>query len=236
VNPKLLIGAAACLALVAAPSAGFAAGSEPARGVPIGSCTAHEGTIVAVDFAHWGGPVVRGCALRRRSGYQLLHAAGFTTAGDEHDGPAFICRLGDAAFHAGAQYPTAGEEDCVLTPPASAYWSDWLAPAGRNRWDYSQLGAMSEVPKPGEVELWTFGATDIAGTHGSGTPSFTPDQLRSTDHGPTVGAGATRLVDALPTRERASSGSAAPLVIGICVALALCGAAGWAVRRRRRYE
>ena len=145
--------------LAASAASVGAAGSAPeASAAPISQCAPHLGTIVAVDFEHWGGPIVRGCGVGQRSGYDLLHAAGFTTAGDQHDGPAFICRLGNAAFHAGTQYPTPGQEDCVLTPPAAAHWSYWLAPAGQNHWTYSQLGAMSEVPKPGEVELWIFGA------------------------------------------------------------------------------
>ncbi len=65
----------------------------PARAAGVGECMARAGTIVAVDFAHWGGPIVRGCAINEPSGYALLHAAGFTTAGDSHDGTTFICRL-----------------------------------------------------------------------------------------------------------------------------------------------
>ena len=73
---------------------------------PIGNCTTTAGTIVAVDFSHWGGPIVRGCGVNSPSGYALLHAAGFSTAGDTHDGPAFICRIGNEAFEHGTQYPT----------------------------------------------------------------------------------------------------------------------------------
>lgn len=227
--------AAALLAPVSPGSDAAAAPSTP-RGVPIGRCTAHRGTIVAVDFARWGGPVVRGCALNQPTGYQLLHAAGFTTAGDQHDGPAFICRLGDSAFDHGTQYPTPAQDACVLTSPASAYWSYWVAPPGRNRWDYSQLGAMSEVPKPGEVELWVFGAADIAGTRQSGVPRFRPDELRATNHGPNVGSAGPELAAALPTAEQTSSGSVAPLAIGICLALALSAGAGLTAWRRRRDE
>jgi hypothetical protein len=311
-----------------------AAGAAPgASAAPISQCTPHSGTIVAVDFEHWGGPIVRGCGVRQRSGYDLLHAAGFTTAGDQHDGPAFICRLGNAAFHAGTQYPTPGQEDCVLTPPAAAYWSYWIAPAGQNHWTYSQLGAMGEVPKPGEVQVWIFGGTNIAGTHGSGVPKFSPAALRahdpppatqpttqptsahraddgasttthpsaspthtkhiatsppaapatatattSTPHGPHHPAAHARashpaasqhqshpghspsapqtattqsradgssssattpepqLVNARATKEPTSSSSAAPLVIGIGLALLLCAGAGWTIWQRRRYE
>jgi hypothetical protein len=184
-------------AVVTAAAAVGLAGAAGA--VPIGRCTPHLGTIVAVDFAHWGGPIVRGCGLRQRTDYDLLHAAGFTTAGDQHDGPAFMCRLGNAAFHHGRQYPAPAQDDCVLTPSAAAYWSYWLAPAGQNHWSYSQLGAMSAVPKPGEVELWTFGATNIAGTRGSGVPAFSPATLRAHNPPPAPSTTATHTTSAFPT-------------------------------------
>ncbi len=222
--------AAACAGAAGAVTVSTAA----ALAAPLSDCTAHHGTIVAADFAHWGGPIVRGCGIGQRSGYDLLHAAGFTTAGDEHDGPAFICRLGDAAFHDGTEYPTPSADACILTPPASGYWSYWLARAGQNRWTYSQLGAMTDVPKPGDVELWTFGATSSAATSGPDVPAVSPDNLRADASAP---AGrATMIVAATPTPVRTSSGSAAPLIVAICLAGALCGGAAWAARRRRRYE
>jgi hypothetical protein len=150
-----------------------------ARADPIGNCTTTAGTIVAVDFSHWGGPIVRGCGVDSTSGYALLHAAGFSSAGDAHDGPAFACRIGNEAFQHGTQYPTPAQDACILTPPAAAYWSYWVAPAGQNRWTYSPRGATSDVPKPGEVELWIFGGTNIGGTTGSGVPSFSPDTVRA---------------------------------------------------------
>jgi hypothetical protein len=171
-----LLATIACLITCSAALPGHAGAA------PLKQCTRSHGTIVAVDFAHWGGPIVRGCGIDQKSGYDLLHVAGFTTAGDDHDGPAFICRLGDSAFHHGTQYPTPKQDNCILTPPASAYWSYWLAAKGQNHWSYSQLGAMSEVPKPGEVELWIFGGTNIAGTKGSGVPNFSPASLRPPVH------------------------------------------------------
>lgn len=227
-----------------------------ARAAPVADCTAHRGTIVAVDFAHWGGPIVRGCGIGQPSGYDLLQAAGFTTAGDQHDGPALICRLGDQTFHHGTQYPTPSEDACIVTPPASAYWSYWLAPAGQGRWTYSPLGPMGDVPQPGEVELWTFGATNIGGTSGPGVPAISPSRLRApsvssagatvrptrtptatsttktTTRGP--GASAPPILAAQPARPPTSSGSAVPLIVGLGVAGALCGGAGWAEWRRRR--
>lgn len=286
-----------------------------ARAAPLTDCTAHRGTIVAVDFGHWHGPIVRGCGLDQSTGYDLLHAAGFTTAGDAHDGPGFICRLGDASFHHGTQYPTPSEDACIVTPPASAYWSYWLALPGRNQWTYSAIGPMGDRPKPGEVELYTFGGTSISGTSGSGVPAFSPDSLRehgsapthkttttethttssttsttttsttSTTTAPTTTTAATStpatarpatrhapprrrprprrrrrsasalggpastprssttstaatppVVAAKPTSERTSAGSPVPLIVGICLAAALCAGAGWTAWRRRRYE
>lgn len=236
-GPLMISAAAVVLAAVAlAATVSATAAATASAATSDGGCTARSGTIVAVDFSHWGGPIVRGCALRRRAGYGLLRAAGFTTAGDEHDGPAFICRLGDAAFRDGRQYPTSGQDGCVRTPSASGYWSYWLAPAGARRWSYSQVGAMSDVPKPGEVELWTFGATNVSGTQGSGVPRFTPAQVRDSTTGSTLGSAGPRVLDARLTAAHTSSGSAAPLVIGVGVALALCAGAGWAAWRRRRYE
>jgi hypothetical protein len=44
------------------------------------------------------------------------------------------------------------------------------------------------------------------------------------------------LVNARATKEPTSSSSAAPLVIGIGLALLLCAGAGWTIWQRRRYE
>ena len=163
----------AVLCGLAGLSAGPAGAAGPSR------CTPHRGTVVAVDFAHWGGPIVRGCGIGQPNGYALLHAAGFATAGDAHDGAALICRLGNQAFHGGTMYPTPSEDSCIKTPSTSAYWSYWVAPAGQNTWTYSPVGPTGDVPKPGEVELWMFGATNVAGTRGSAVPKFPPSNLRA---------------------------------------------------------
>lgn len=273
----------------------------PAGATPLSECTPHRGTIVAVDFAHWDGPIVRGCGIAQPTGYALLHAAGFTTAGDAHDGAAFICRIGNQAFDRGTLYPTPNTAACLGTPSTSAYWSYWVAPAGQNSWTYSPIGPMGDTPKPGEVELWMFGATNVGGTHGSGVPKFPPSALRAANPAPrrrptaashtrkptkttstatrasSAPAGRVRstrrptlerrmatghrearppahkrprapgaghheaadpapVVSAQPTSERTSSGSAGPLVVGLCLALALAAGAAWTVWRRRSYE
>jgi hypothetical protein len=125
------------------------AGAVPASADPIGNCTTTSGTIIAVDFGHWGGPIVRGCGVDQPSGYSLLHAAGFNTAGDNHDGPGYICRIGNQAFGAGTQYPTTAQDACIVTPPSTAYWSYWYALSGRSTWTYSSLGAQGSHPQPG---------------------------------------------------------------------------------------
>jgi hypothetical protein len=290
---RRLLLASLCLALWGA----MVLWASPAGAAPLSDCTTHRGTLVAVDFAHWGGPIVRGCGIGQPTGYALLHAAGFTTGGDAHDGAAFICRIGNSAFHGGTLYPTPSEEPCTATPSTSGYWSYWIAPAGRNRWTYSPLGPMGDVPKPGEVELYMFGSTNVAGTHGSGVPKFPPSSLRPSNPGPprnttpsssspaprqarhraashapraksthatTAGrrkqarnrhsrrggskppdeptthgqtaVGSVPVVAAKPTDAPTSSGSATPLVLGLCLALVLSAGALWAVRRRRRYE
>jgi hypothetical protein len=182
--PRALPRTAAALGLAVAAFAGTAvpAGAAPQ---PIGQCTTSSGAVLAVDFSRWGGPVYRSCGTTPTTGYELLNQGGWRTTGTGHDGPAFICRIGYSGHQGGKQYPTPQQDDCVLTPPASAYWSYWHADPGENTWEYSQLGAMLYKPKPGSVDLWTFGATNIEGTQGR--PTVTPDQLRAKNTRPTGG-------------------------------------------------
>ncbi|MHA3704718.1 hypothetical protein ACXR2U_21305 [Jatrophihabitans sp. YIM 134969] len=105
------------------------------------------------------------------TGYAALQNGGFTTAGTQHDGPAFICRINNLPAPSGNPGPRANEA-CALTPPASAYWSYWHASPGDTSWEYSQLGAMSYHSEPGSVEVWEYGPTDLQGTYGQ--PPFTP--------------------------------------------------------------
>jgi hypothetical protein len=176
-----------------------AADTTPTFVGSISTCSGDTGSVVAVDFAGasiapygssdlWGGPVALGCDTSNPAhGINLLTDTGFTTAGDKHDGPAFICRIGSPLFNGGTPYPTPAQDPCIVTPPATAYWSYWLAGAGANDWTYSSLGAYSDVPKPGEIEAWTFGGTNIAGT--TGQPSFTPQQVRDQETASRGGAG-----------------------------------------------
>ncbi|MEU9618922.1 hypothetical protein ACIP4W_22780 [Streptomyces sp. NPDC088846] len=168
---------AAAALLLSAAALTATAPSAAADPQPMGRCTTSSGTVLAVDFSHWGGPVYRSCGTTPTTGYELLNQGGWRTTGTGHDGPAFICRIGYSGHQGGKQYPTPQQDDCVLTPPASAYWSYWHADPGANSWEYSQLGAMLYKPKPGSVDLWIFGGTNIEGT--KGRPKLTPDQLRA---------------------------------------------------------
>ncbi|MEW1632743.1 hypothetical protein AB0469_01580 [Streptomyces sp. NPDC093801] len=175
-------------AVVGLTLASLTATTSPAAAAPqpIGQCTTSAGVVLAVDFSHWGGPVYRSCGTTPTTGYELLNQGGWATTGTGHDGPAFICRIGYSGHQGGKQFPTPAQDDCVLTPPASAYWSYWHADPGQNTWTYSQLGAMLYRPKPGSVDLWIFGGTNIEGTEGK--PTVTPDQLRAHNSKPTGGS------------------------------------------------
>lgn len=162
--------------------------TSPAAADGVEGCTATQGAIVAVDFGPFGGNVERGCDTSPTTGYDLLHDAGFTTAGTQHDGPAFICRIGVGTFHSGTQYPTADKDDCVLTPPATAYWAYWTASPGDDDWTYSQYGAMDRRLNDGDVDAWVYGGTDIGGS--TGEPTFSPDDVRP-DGGGTPDPGGT---------------------------------------------
>ncbi len=196
---------------------------------PTADCTATVGVIVAVDFSHWGGPLLRSCGTTPTTGYSLINQGGWHTAGTEHDGPGFICRIGYGGYRGGVEYPTPAQESCVLTPPATAYWTYWQAGPGQDTWTYSQAGAMTYHPKPGSVSLWVFGGTNLSGTAGSAIPPVTPDTLR---------AGAPAIVNAAPVAASASygHGSPGPAIIGLLIVLILAGAGIVAVRRRRPQE
>ncbi|OCC11112.1 hypothetical protein [Streptomyces sp. PTY087I2] len=183
------------------------AGQASAAPQPIGRCTTSSGVVLAVDFSHWGGPVYRSCGTTPTTGYELLNQGGWRTTGTGHDGPAFICRIGYSGHQGGKQYPTSQQEDCVLTPPASAYWSYWHADPGEDTWEYSQLGAMSYRPRPGSVDLWIFGGTNIEGT--KGRPTVTPDQLRAHNSRP-VGGDPAPKPDPVRTTQRPTQDDQAP--------------------------
>jgi hypothetical protein len=231
--------AALTVGLLLTPAA-ITAGAGPAAAAarPLSACTATAGVIVAVDFGPWGGPLLRSCGSTPTTGYAQLNQGGWHTAGTEHDGPAFICRIGYRGYRDDAQYPTAAQQSCVQTPPASAYWAFWEAGPGQTTWTYSQFGAVGYHPAPGSVSLWVFGGTNLGGNAGSAVPAVSPQSLRTAAAG-TALAGGPEIVNAPPVSASAtasvSHGSAWPtiLVAVIAVLLATAGSVGVAWRRRR---
>ncbi|MEV7211690.1 hypothetical protein AB0O31_01155 [Kitasatospora cineracea] len=175
------LGAAAGTVLAVALG-GLAPAPARAAALPMEQCTADRNVVLAIDFGRWGGPVLRSCGSTPTTGYQLMNQGGWKTVGTQHDGPGFICRIGYSGYQGGKQFPPPEQEKCVLTPPATAYWSYWHADPGQHTWSYSQLGAMSYQPVPGSVDAWVFGETDIGGTRGG--PSFSPDSVRAHDPAP----------------------------------------------------
>ena len=194
----IVLAALAVLGLSTSASAGESAGAA----LPMGLCTISANVVVAVDFAHWGGPIVRACGATPTSGFDLVNEGGFHTVGTQHDGPGFICRISSSAF-GGTDYPRASEpgESCVLTPPTTGYWAYWHADAGQNSWSYSSTGATEYHPPPGSVDLWVFGSTSTGGGSGSGVPSFSPNSVRATNTEPVIATTTTTS----PTTGRPSS-------------------------------
>lgn len=213
----LIAGAGLALTAAAAGRPAFAA----AR--PVSDCTAGSGATVVVDFTHWGGPLLRACGSTPTTGYALLNQGGWDTSGTEHDGPAFVCRIGYSGYHHGTQYPTPAQEPCVDTPPATAYWSNWLAGPGQDTWHYSEVGATAYHPRPGSTSLWIFGATNIGGTSGSAVPSMSPASMRR------AAAGAPPAAAGRP----GPRGSSIPTFAALAIAAGLAAVGVLASRRRR---
>ncbi|MFL6161412.1 MAG: hypothetical protein ACJ74U_04210 [Jatrophihabitantaceae bacterium] len=143
-------------------------------------CSTTSGVVVAVDFEHWGGPLVRSCGSTPTTGYQLVNQGGLATTGTKHDGPGFICRIGYSGFAGGAGYPT--DQSCIYTPPSSASWSYWTAGPTDTSWILSPKGAGDSHPVDGAVQAWTFGG---------GSPAFSPDSVRAHNSPPASSAGRT---------------------------------------------
>ncbi|GIJ79954.1 hypothetical protein SAMN05443287_102476 [Micromonospora phaseoli] len=134
------------LALV---GAGVLVGPVPATAAgSAGYCPDASGVTVVVDFKELGGGTVIRCAPGdQATGLAALKNAGFQIAGTLRWGEGFICRIEGK--------PGAGAENCVDTPPASAYWSYWHAPNG-GAWAYSDKGVTNRKPPAGSFEGWSF--------------------------------------------------------------------------------
>jgi hypothetical protein len=155
------------LALVAGSAFAPELAAPASAGVVSGSCPTSKGVTVVVNFGSLGGGTQVHCyagATSSTSGLSALHGAGFSTVGTQHDGDGFVCRIDDK--------PDAAQENCINTPPASAYWSYWQATNGGS-WVYSSLGGASSHVHAGGFEGWSFGN---GGTKpSSGSPARPPE-------------------------------------------------------------
>lgn len=159
-------GAATALpALTAAqPAAAKAAATAATLAGTAGACpTTTKGVTVAVDFTAFGkGFKVRCATGTPATGVAALQQAGFTPAGTQMYGLAFICRINNL--------PSAAQQACITTPPANAYWAYYHANKGATTWTYSTQSASTYKPQIGSIEAWAFG--------NSAKPSKTPAQVR----------------------------------------------------------
>jgi hypothetical protein len=172
--PRAVLAVVVGTALIGCVSVTALAGPPPAAGA---SADCSSGVIVAVDMSPWQNTIDTVCdSDLPQNAVDALQISGFDPAGTAQYGLAFICRI--------AGDPPPSEQSCEDTPPATAYWSFWIADAGANAWSYSNVGAASLQPQAGSVEAWVFG-----GLRASTPPDIpSPDQIRASTTD-TVGSG-----------------------------------------------
>ncbi|MEJ7650662.1 MAG: hypothetical protein WKF57_16740 [Nakamurella sp.] len=210
-----------------APQAGAAASFSDGR------CTAGDTTSVTVviDFQQLGGGTIVRCAHGLSAGARgsaALAAAGIDYTGSARWGSSFVCRINARPGPTEALPLPSGayRELCKDTPPDRAYWSYWQADEG-GRWQYSQLGILSQKTRLGGFEGWSFSMNATADSNpqpGVDTslpaPAPTPTPMQPTTVRPapptTASPSTSRPTTASPTtaspttpRPR-TTGSAAP--------------------------
>src|SRR5215218_10404000 len=141
---RILVAALALAGGTLVPSLASAQGGVPETTAwHEGPCTDNVGITIVVDFQELGGAVNVRCAPGPvTSGLQALDQADIAWEGTRRFA-GVVCRI--------AGLPGAADEACIDTPPATAYWSYWLAPRG-GQWCYSTVGPGSRTPPPGSVE------------------------------------------------------------------------------------
>lgn len=129
-----------------------------------GRCPGSTGVTVSVDFTAFAQGVQTRCAPGApATGVAALQQAGFTPAGTQQYGLAFVCRINSL--------PSTSQQSCVRTPSATAYWAYYHANAGATTWTYSTTGASTYKPAQGSIEAWAFG--------NGAKPSKSPAQIRA---------------------------------------------------------
>ena len=154
----------------------FAVAGPTAAHAETAGCTNANGVSVVVDLRQLGGGILDRCAPglgAGATGLQALQAAGIPYQGTSQWGDAFICRLlGRPAADESLHIPGNSNyhEQCITTPPASAYWAYWWAPNG-GPWQYSSAGVSSHHITPGGFEGWVY---TIGGANQQVAPGVAP--------------------------------------------------------------
>lgn len=166
-----------------------------------GICTGADaltGVTIVIDFQELDGnggtpaPTITRCSPNpspgtQRTGIKALQDAGISVTGVAQWGLAFVCRL-NGRPSATESIPISSNpnyhEACVVTPPASAYWSYWWANGGGTTWTYSSYGAANRNVVPGGFEGWSFSLNKTASTNPP--PGVTPNNPAVNPSNPTV--------------------------------------------------
>ena len=152
----LALALSGCAATAPAPAA---TDDMPTATAMSEACTGDEGVTITVDASALGEEASESwCyfASETVAVSDALAAVGVETEGSKQYGDQLVCRVNglpaaDEALPAedGSDY----FETCDTMPPASAYWSLWIKPAGAE-WGFAQEGVSTLQAEPGDaVEL-----------------------------------------------------------------------------------
>lgn len=211
---RLLRSAAAVALATSATSLAYAGSAAPARAASAhnGYCTSSAGVTVVVDFGPLGGGVAIRCAPvgSGATGLQALQAAGIPIQGTQRYGLAFVCRLYGQPS-ATTTLPNGYHEQCVNTPPTSAYWS-YSKAANGGSWSVSSEGVSSSHVIPGGFEGWSFNEGSNSVPRATPTRPVTAPRPTSTTTAPAPPRHTTTTAPAPshPTRTRQPTRAARP--------------------------
>jgi hypothetical protein len=149
---------ALALAACSSPDAPTVSPSSPSAAASATACTGVTVVVDTGDLTIANDPSATKCIDTTATilGKDAVAKAGFTTVGTTKYPDQVVCRVNDVPS-ATTDLPGANgatyHEDCSGMPPATAYWSLWVKPAG-GKWDYAQTGLSALQLKPGDsVEL-----------------------------------------------------------------------------------
>jgi hypothetical protein len=161
------------------------------------ACPGSTGVTVVVEYGAVGSGTSTGCAadgggqtadrLLKATGHALTYVQRF---------PGFVCRIDGLP----------GDDPCVNTPPADAYWGLWWSDGKTGEWSYSSLGAGSlAIPAGGYVAMVWDGSTGTVrpqadpAPHPTPTPSPTPTPTPTKKPSPTATATPTPRPSSTPS-------------------------------------